>query len=178
MNSDFRFAIEYANNEFNGTAYKNNAYNGLSLIAMLNKLTINDVTDNNTYEGYSIIEIVMHLAYCKYFVNEKIGNKQGYPYPYYKGVEGFYTPLNLDDNIYREIIEYLVVVHQGAMDSINGLEKKDYDKWINEWGMTHKEAAIWLCNHDTYHIAQIRNMGIQVLKKNKITMEEISINSN
>ena len=37
MNSDFYFAIEFANNEFFGSSYKGHAYNGISLIDFLTK---------------------------------------------------------------------------------------------------------------------------------------------
>ena len=171
MTSSFEFLIEYANIEFNGTIYHNHAYNGLSLIEMLKKIPIQDMQDTSTYEGYSIIEILMHLIYCKYVIVKEFEKIEITNYPYYKGVEGYFIPKIIDENDFEEIIEYSIMIHNKAMESINRLTTNDYDKKINEWDMSFKEAAIWICNHDTYHIAQIRNMGIKSLAKKKIRME-------
>ena len=113
----------------------------------------------------------MHLIYCKYMIVKEFGILPIEEYPFYKGISGFFTPQEITEQDYAGIIEYLKFIHEKAMSSIARLEISDYHNIIEEWNMTFKEAAIWLCSHDLYHIAQIRNMGLEKIRKKKLPLE-------
>ena len=57
------------------------------------------------------------------------------------------------------------------MEAILSGEPADWAQPFAEWNMTLGQAAVWLCSHDTYHLAQIRNMGIQALKRPHCALE-------
>jgi hypothetical protein len=40
---------------------------------------------------------------------------------------------------------------------------------IERWNFASLDAAVWLCSHDTYHLAQIRSMGIASLRGRKLS---------
>jgi uncharacterized damage-inducible protein DinB len=54
------------------------------------------------------------------------------------------------------------------MSAITEVDSSILENQIKEWDMSLDQAIIWLCNHDTYHLAQIRNMNVPGMIKSKI----------
>jgi uncharacterized damage-inducible protein DinB len=169
MENDFEKLAFYANQEFNGTLYHGHAFNGKSLIVTLESIKAKEAGSFDTYEGYTVSEIVLHLAYCKYRVaREILGDDKIEKYPFPIGLEGFYDIENIDDEKWKSIIQYLKKIHEITMSAIKEVDSSKLENQIEEWDMSLDQAIIWVCNHDTYHLAQIRNMNVPGMAKSKI----------
>ena len=173
MKNCFTKFVFYANQEFDGTIYHGHAFNGKSLIATLQTINVHEAASFDTYEGYTVSEIVLHLAYCKYRVAKEIlGNNGLEEYPFPIGVEGFYDIEKIDEGKWVSIVEYLKSIHKIAMNAIEDIDIQRIGNAIKEWDMSLEQAIIWVCNHDTYHLAQIRNMNVPGMVKSKIKIRK------
>jgi uncharacterized damage-inducible protein DinB len=166
--NEFDNLIQLYNHEFDGRDYHGHAYNGKSLIDTLEMINSEIAKNENTFEGYSIWEIVLHLAYCKYLVSSIILKNENIKFPFVIGNEGFSKPQKTTDIDWNELIRYLKTIHRKSCIAIMELDKSRYSETIKDWKMTLKEAVLWLCSHDIYHIAQIRNMGIITFRMKKV----------
>jgi uncharacterized damage-inducible protein DinB len=173
MENGFEKLVFYADQEFNGTIYHGHAFNGKSLIATLGSIKAKEAGSFDTYEGYTVSEIALHLAYCKYRVaREILGDDKVEKYPFPIGLEGFFDIENIDEGKWKSVIEYLKKIHEITMSAIKEVDSSRLENQIKEWDMSLDQAIIWICNHDTYHLAQIRNMNVPGMVKSKIKISK------
>jgi hypothetical protein len=167
MSGTFDLLADYADAQFDGESY-----DGASLMATLDSLDATRAAADSSHEGYSAWSVVLHLAYCKHVVARSIASAAGgdelaaYPYP--EGIGGFYAPLDASEAGWAECRAYLRRIHRIAMLAIREQAAELTDRIIPEWKIPVDKAVVWLCGHDTYHTAQIRNMGVPGLKAKRV----------
>lgn len=166
MNNTYEAIIKNADREFYGDD-QGRSINGLSLLPLLKSFSIEQATYEGTFEGYTVWEIALHLAYCKYYFAKHAGN-ENIEYPFDIGLDGFSKPKDSSLHAWIGLIEYLSEIHNTAMNVMRSMENNSKNEKLGEWSLSKEDGAIWLCSHDTYHISQINNMGVPGLKKPKL----------
>ena len=167
MSTPYDFLLDHADAEFDGKAL-----NGASLMGTLSKLDATAATDTATYEGYSAWSVALHVAYSKWaFVNqvlEQAGAERLGPYPFSKGTGGYVQPEAVDAQAWDAFKAYLVRIHRDTMQVIRNAAPSLLAGELAAWKMPVARAVAWLCSHDTYHTAQIRNMGLPSLRGQRL----------
>jgi hypothetical protein len=155
MNSDLRVIIDITEKE-----YHSGSFNGPSLRTMLDGLTLEEVTSTDTYEGYSVWGIVLHLLNWKYELAAWL-DAPGLPdYPYPKA-NWPALPENPSQEAWNETLAVMDVVHAAYIAALRDLPPGKLEEKMESWGCAWAEGITWMATHDTYHIAQIRNMGLK-----------------
>jgi uncharacterized damage-inducible protein DinB len=150
-----------ADAEFGG-----DSFNGPSLMATLECLTPDMAAYDLTHEGYSAWEIALHLAYFKHFIAKALDpGIEAYPLP--KGPSGFGTVPVPTQEAWRELLDYLRAIHSRVMQLVRAAPESRFDEPTPRWEVPIGKAVAWLFTHDTYHTAQLRNMGVPGLKEPK-----------
>ncbi len=152
--------LDLADAEFDGRSF-----NGAPMIKMLEGLSLGQAVATATWEGYSVWQVVHHVTYFKYFVARSLGAADPLePYPY-EQVDFAPAPPEATEAKWRETLAYLRRAHAVCMTALKRLEPGRLDAQMPEWKVAYRAEVAWLCTHDTYHTAQIRNMGVPGLKE-------------
>jgi hypothetical protein len=163
MKSRFDTMLDYAEAEFEGKSY-----NGASLFATLAALDHASAAADSCFEGYSAWSVAMHVARCKWLVAasflDEAGRSELGPYPFPVGKADFCAPPDTSAEAWESFLAYLRRVHAMAMRAIRESSDEAFDREMPEWGIPNGRAAAWLFTHDSYHAAQIRNMGLPAFK--------------
>lgn len=141
---------------------------GVTLLGTLEAIPVDEYFSCATFEGYTAAEIVGHLAYAKWFLLEQLEPGAGGDYPFPVGLEGFVRGWESGVGTKSAQIDYIASVHGAAMERVRALRSNDYPRRIAQWKMSAFEACLWFCQHDIYHLAQIRNMGLPSLKRGHV----------
>jgi uncharacterized damage-inducible protein DinB len=158
MNTDLALLVELADAEFDGESF-----NGPSLMVTLEKLSPEAAASHDTFEGYSAWETAIHCLYFKYFIARSLGVTGSVePYPYEQ--ESFIRVEGADPEAWRQLDAYLRRVHHATWRAIAELGEERLASIMPEWKIPYSSAIAWLATHDTYHTAQIRNMGVPGLR--------------
>ncbi len=153
-------ALEFADAEFDG-----HSFNGPPMMKTLESLSAARAASKETWEGYSAWEVVHHNIWLKYFVTRSLGAAaplEPYPYPQ---VDFAPAPENPTEEQWRQTLAYIRRVHEVCMAAVRALSDDRLDSEMPEWKVPYHRAIVWLCAHDTYHTAQIRNMGVPGLRE-------------
>lgn len=155
MNNDLGMIIDITEREYHGMSF-----NAPPLRKMLDKLTLDEVTSTDTYEGYSVWGIVLHLLNWKEQLATWL-DAPGMPdYPYPKA-NWPAVPENPTQKAWDETLAVLDGVHTAYITALRNLPPGKLEEKIEAWRCTWADAIVWMSTHDTYHIAQIRNMGLK-----------------
>lgn len=149
-----------ADKEFDGESF-----NGPSLMKTLDGLSAEEAASEATYEGYSAWEVAIHCAFYKYAIALELG-APGFDYPY-EEANFARVPSPADDAAWKTTRAVLRRAHHAVMDAVRAASPESLDAVWKEWDVPRREAVAWLCTHDCYHNAQIRNMGLPGLRKKK-----------
>jgi hypothetical protein len=167
MVNKFDYLADLADAEFDGESY-----NGKSLIATLSRLDAAAAAADSSFEGYSAWSVALHVAYCKWLVAKALLDEAGKadlgPYPWPVGEGGFAQPEDRSQAAWEAFLAWLSRTHRIAMKAMRAGAEADFNKELPEWGIPVGKAAIWLCSHDSYHTAQIRNMGVPGIKGKRV----------
>ena len=158
MEKAIELLVQLTETEFDGKSF-----NGLSLMKTLRKLTLDQIRTRDTYEGYTVCGIVLHLMYWKYFLAEQLGGTGGldsFPYE-----ETNWPSLPEDPSVqsWEKMLKNLELIHQSYIDALKNFPAHRLDDELKEWHCAYGQACAWMSTHDTYHIAQIRNMDLKDL---------------
>jgi uncharacterized damage-inducible protein DinB len=159
------WAIMQAQREFDG-----HAFNGSSLMETFRSLDAQDAASTDTWEGYSAWSVANHVCYYKYFMIKAIDAAQGSHHAAalepWTGPENAETPApeNANEIRWAGMLGLLEATHQTVMDVIRHVDTNLLGKILPSWNVPFGEAIAWLLNHDSYHAAQIRSMGIPALR--------------
>jgi hypothetical protein len=164
MERNFNLLADLADAEFNGESY-----NGSSLMATLQGLGPEEAAASSSFEGYSAWSIALHVAYCKWLVAAALldGKEEVGAYPWPVGEGGFVEPVDRGEGEWKRLLAYLERIHGVAMRGLRNYAASRWDEVLEAWGIPKGKAAVWLCSHDSYHTAQIRNMGVPGLGPKK-----------
>lgn len=165
MSKNISFFFDYADGEFDGESF-----NGPSLMATLDCLTAQAAASKDTWEGYSAWNVAIHVAYYKYyFVRAIRGQDAAGDFPYPKDKHGFGDPPEATAEAWAETRVYLRRIHRELMEALIELGPERFSETMPRWDMPYGKAVAWLLNHDAYHAAQIRNMGVPGLREKRST---------
>lgn len=159
MTNNLKLLYDMADREFRG-----HTFNGQSLMETLRPLTAAQAADRNTVEGYSAWDNLIHCVFFKYVVVRFLGASAPCdPYPW---KEGSFPPiLDVSDSAWAQALDYAELVHDTFLGALKTLDESRLDEPFPAWECTLGEALIWVPPHDTYHVAQVRNMGLDFFKK-------------
>jgi hypothetical protein len=155
MDKGMTALLDLADAEFDGSSF-----NGPPMMQTLERLTVPQAASQETWEGYSVWQVVNHNIYFKYFVARSLaaaGPLEPYPLP-----PGDFAPAPDEptEDKWRATLAYFRRAHKVCFDAIRALPEERLDAQMPEWKVPYRTAIGWLCTHDTYHTAQIRSMGV------------------
>lgn len=154
MNSDLAMIIDITEREYHGMSF-----NAPPLRKMLDKLTLDEVRSTDTYEGYSVWGIMLHLLYWKYQLLECLNVPDLPDYPYQKD-NWPALPEVRSQEAWEETLALMDAFHDIYVSALRTLPASKLDEKM-EFQCTWRDTIAWMTTHDTYHIAQIRNMGLK-----------------
>ncbi|MCG8570918.1 MAG: DinB family protein [Spirochaetes bacterium] len=150
--------IQIINNEFHGPSF-----NGPSLMETLKKMDLTLVVNDQTYESYTVWQIVLHIMYYKYFLIKNINPEHPLSFPY-EEADFPSLPDELSQKNWEKTLSDLEYYHKTFVEELVLIPDEKLDDPIEEWKCPIRSAVAWIATHDTYHVAQIRNMGLPDLK--------------
>lgn len=160
MDTRLEAMLDMADKEFDGESF-----NGPPLMVTLDSLSAEEARSEATYEGYSAWEIAVHCAFYKHIIAAALGSEvEKFPYAE-KNFAPIPTPA--DDGAWKSARALLRRSHHAVMNAFRAASSEKLDEIWPEWDVPFREAAAWLCTHDTFHNAQIRSMGLPSLRQHK-----------
>ena len=145
------------------TEFDGQSFNGLSLMKTLGKLSFEQVTTTDTYDGYTVWGIALHLMYWKYDLAEKLGSSKLPDQLPYEKKDWPSLPENLSMTEWVKVMDDLREAHAVYMDALAAVDLQRLRESLPAWNCTKEHAILWMTTHDAYHTAQIRNMGLKDL---------------
>lgn len=159
MIAELELIAELADREFRGPSF-----NGNSLMETVRGLSAAEAASTDTYEGYSAWSVLAHCVYYKYFLLRFLGQSAPLePYPWTE--DSFPQPADHGEGAWEDAMVYAIKVHEAFIALLNDMDRETLGRTIPAWDCTVKDAVVWLASHDTVHNGQIRNMGIERLRK-------------
>jgi uncharacterized damage-inducible protein DinB len=159
MNGNIGLLADLADAEFGGESF-----NGPSLMATLDRLSPDQAAYRDTYEGYSAWGVALHCAYFKRFVAASLGAApEAYPFDY--GEDGFGAPAAETAEAWRAVLDYLRSSHRAVWAAARPLSAEALAAVMPEWKTPYARVLSWLATHDTFHVAQLRSMGVPGVKE-------------
>ncbi|MCX7023128.1 MAG: DinB family protein [Spirochaetes bacterium] len=163
MSQPYDALMDLADAEFDGRSF-----NGKPLMKTLDALPARAAASTETFEGYSAWEVALHCLYYKYFAADALGAAGPLePYPYPKG--NFVPPPATTEADWTEFRAYLRTAHAVCGAAVRNASPEALDALIPDWKLPVRAIVPWLASHDSYHVAQIRSMGVPGLKEPKAT---------
>lgn len=159
MDARIALLLDFADAEFDGETL-----NGPSFMKTLESLGPDAAAWRDTHEGYSAWEVALHVAYFKHVVYRALVASPD-PYPLPKGPSGFARPAEPTVEAWKETLAAIRDLHRKTMAAARAAAPSFLDEEMPKWGISRLKAIVWLCSHDTYHGAQLRNMGVPGLKE-------------
>lgn len=148
--------------------FRGHTFNGYSLMETLRPLSAETAARVDTYEGFSAWDNLVHCIFFKFHLTQVLGHAE--PLLPYLWEEGSFPPItDTSDTAWVAALDYAERVHDTYMSALAATDPSRFDEQIQEWDCTVQEAVIWMPVHDTYHVAQIRNMGLPELRKKSAT---------
>ncbi|TVQ23159.1 MAG: DinB family protein [Spirochaetaceae bacterium] len=143
--------------------FRGHTFNGYSLMETLRPMSAETAARTDTYEGFSAWDNLVHCVYFKFHLTRVLGCADPLlPYPW---EEGSFPPVpDTSAEAWAQALHYAERVHDTYMHALEVTDPARFEDRIEEWDCTVKEAIIWIPAHDTYHVAQIRNMGLPELQ--------------
>ena len=143
--------------------YDGASFNGAPLRKTLSGLTLEQATTTDTFEGYSVCGIVLHLLYWKHTLSKLLGGTGAFPEFPYEEKDWPAVPDDVTEAWWASLLSNLDQAHRDYTATLRGLAEARLDDQIEEWKCSRRQACAWMSSHDTYHLAQIRNMGVSDL---------------
>ena len=141
--------------------YNGGSFNGPNLVKTLRSLTMEQVMTEETYEGYSVWGIVLHLMHWKHFIARVLGDLTLDDFAF-EGENWPALPEDRTEDAWLQTLAGQDEIHTAYIAALSAFPAERLGEAM-EWGCSFGEAIAWMTTHDTYHIAQIRNMGLKGL---------------
>ena len=155
MTGDLAIVIDITEKEFHG-----GSFNGPSLMTMLKELALDEVTSTDTFEGYAVWGIVLHLMTWKHQLATWL-DAPGVPEYAHPGENWPAIPENPTQEAWETTLATIEGIHNAYVTALRSFPEGKLGEVIEAWGCSWADAIAWMTTHDTYHIAQIRNMGLK-----------------
>ena len=103
--------------------------------------------------------MVLHNVYCKWMLLKALDPNDGTPYGYEE--KSFPAlPVPADEKAWEKTMSDSDVIHDAYMAVLGRLTADRMAGELEGWKCTVGAAVGWMATHDSYHAAQIRNMGV------------------
>lgn len=158
MEKGFKFFLYLSNQEC-----LSGSFNGPALVETLRSISAEEAISTDTYEGYSAWSVAVHVLYYKHLIGRQFEAKL----PEYRFEEANFlkTPAKLSAEEWEELIVDIEQAHKAVIDAVAAAPIDKLEETFDSWKMPLGKAFAWLVSHDTNHNAQIRNMGLESLRK-------------
>ena len=104
---------------------------------------------------------MLHLMHWKHFQARVLGDTTLDDFPY-EGENWPALPEGRSEAAWLQTLADQEEIHAAYMAALKAFPAERLGEKM-EWGCPFGEAIAWMTTHDTYHIAQIRNMGLKGL---------------
>ena len=142
--------------------YRGHSFNGYSLMETVRPLTLDQVLSKKTHQSFTVWGIVLHCALVKWKMASLLRPDFPIDFPY-EQTDFPALPEDRSGDAWRESLLVSDRIHDAYIEVLRAV-KGDFDRSvIQEWDCGFGEAIAWIATHDTYHNAQIRNMGLKGL---------------
>jgi hypothetical protein len=139
---------------------------GKPFLPYVRSLPLEVVKNNETYEGYSVWGITLHVLFHKWAMLPILGgNARPELYPY-EQADWPRLPARQDSEGWAELLSKLEKTQAAYLETLVAMKPERMADWIEAWKCTVRQAAECMGYHDLYHVVQIRNMGLKNLPTN------------
>jgi hypothetical protein len=131
----------------------------------LKSLQLEVVRSTETYEGYSVWAVALHVLFHKHATIGLLGGQAGLePFPY-EQTDWPPVPKKQDQASWNRLLEELGTVQDSWLKALEASGMSRWNDDLPEWKCTVGQVLQCIACHDMYHVAQIRNMGLKNLPK-------------
>lgn len=160
MDARLESLVRIASTEFDGPSLM-----GAAFLPCLASIPFEDVARENTYEGYSVWGVALHVLYHKYAAIKLAGGAvSAAAYPY-EEADWPRVPAERTKPAWEKLLAELAAMQAAWLKALGEFPMARWDESIPAWGCTVGQVLDCIALHDLYHVAQIRNMGLQSLRK-------------
>lgn len=157
MDGRIETLIRIANAEFNGPSLMGQAF-----FPCIKALSLDMVTRADTFEGYSVWEIALHVLYHKYATIRLIKNSPEIPEYLYEETDWPTPGMKTDKSSWEKLLAEIKAMHETWIKALETFPMSRYNEPIPAWNCTVGQVLECIACHDMYHVAQIRNMGLRL----------------
>lgn len=138
-------------------AFDKKAWHGPNLRAAVRGVTARQAAWRPTPRRHNIWEIVLHVAYWKSVVWQRLGGDKRRPFPY-KGKDWFVCPGlgALSEKVWRKDLALLEQTHRQLRQAVAGLPEAALYKAAAGSKASNSNLICGIAGHDIYHAGQIR----------------------
>ena len=155
MNADLKWLSATTDAEYRG-----GSFNGKSLIETVKGYTLEQVKSTDTFENYTVWGIVLHNMYFKWMVIKFIDPDNPTQFDYEK-TDWPSIPGEGTSEDWNKTLKDSDMIHDEYMKQLGNLVPEGLEREVDEWKCPLGQAVAWIATHDSYHAAQIRNMGLK-----------------
>jgi hypothetical protein len=145
-------------------AFSHNGWHGASLMPTLRGLSLQQLTFNETCEGYTAWGVALHCAYWKYRARRRLFDRCFGE----EGVSRFARgpadwpdlPVEKTAETWQADFDLLKTEHELLKQTVARLSPGQLTAIDEKSGKPHAVQVYGVAAHDAYHTAQIRNMGV------------------
>lgn len=156
MDKTIETLVRIANREFNGASFM-----GPAFLPCIKAFDLDTVKKTDTFEGYSVWQIALHVLYHKFAAIQHIGGASAIPKYQYEEVDWPKPKAPMDGVAWNRLIEELESMHQAWIAALTVFPMSRYNEIVPAWNCTIGQILEFVACHDMYHAAQIRNMGLK-----------------
>lgn len=144
-------------------AFDGEAWHGPNLYGTLANLDLEQMTYDNTVEGFSVWQIALHCAYWKWYVRKLLSNRD-VPAFQRSADDWPAVPDNHTLENWKRDIDFLVEEHRLLRQSVVEFPDNRLPDIVEGKSLSYLKHIYSVAAHDVYHTAQIRNMGVPRIK--------------
>ena len=162
MDAKLESLIRIARTEFDGPSLM-----GPAFLPCIASIPYEEAAREDTYEGYSVWGVALHVLYHKYAAIKLAGgavSASAYPY---EEADWPRLPAERTRQAWERLLAELAAMQAAWLTALGGFPMTRWDEAIPAWGYTVGQVLDCIALHDLYHAAQIRNMGIPSLRSKK-----------
>jgi hypothetical protein len=136
---------------------------GKPFLPYVKGLPLDVVRSNETYEGYSVWGITLHVLYHKWATLPIMGGAaRSELYPY-EQADWPKTPAKQEAAAWDALLSNLEKTQAAYLETLMAMKGEKLDEDVAAWKCSVRQALECMAVHDLYHVAQIRNMGLKNL---------------
>ena len=160
MDQRLETLVRIASTEFDGPSLM-----GPAFLSCVEAVPFEELTEDATYEGYSVWGVALHVLYHKWAAIKLAGGDA--PRYSYEEADWPKLPTKPDKTAWTNLIQDLKTMQKAWLTALRKFPMSRWEEAIPEWGCTVGQVIDCIVLHDLYHAAMIRNMGLKSLKRNK-----------